>query len=291
MDEWIETAKKTLKQIIDNVKASNKGLKVRVSFVGYRDFEDKKRFEIHPFTEDLGKVKAFISKIDAEGGDDTCEDVQGGLYNCLNLNWTPGSTRQVFLICDAPCHGLQYHKKTVDDDYPLGSKDGHQLEDLMRSFHRENIEFTIVKLDSDCDAMIRVMTRCHPGVTVTDLEHATKTKSRDEVDKMFVHTASFILRAQVGRGKSSTTTLWDSAQLHVKDIFSCISYLKVTDLAADRVTVKNHLGGSWFISRDLIEREMWSADHFSQEVKCTMTDLSEILGKCKDTVFTVQFKK
>ena len=165
----------------------------------------------------------------------------------------------------------------------------------MRSFHRENIDFTIVKLDSNCDTMIRIMQQCHPKAIVTDLEHATKTKSRSEVDKMFVDTASFILRAQVGGSKSSSSgtkaPLWDPAQLQVTDVFSCASFVKVTAIDGNKVTVKNHLGGSWLISRDLIEREIWSADHFSQEVKCTMTDLSEILGNCKDTVFTVQFRK
>jgi len=46
MDEWIDRAKKTLKDIISNVKEGSEGLKVKVSFVGYRDIEDKVRFEI-----------------------------------------------------------------------------------------------------------------------------------------------------------------------------------------------------------------------------------------------------
>ena len=36
---------------------------------------------------------------------------------------------------------------------------------------------------------------------------------------------------------------------------------------------------------------MWSADHFEKEVKCGMTDLSDILEQCSDTIFKVQFKK
>lgn len=36
---------------------------------------------------------------------------------------------------------------------------------------------------------------------------------------------------------------------------------------------------------------MWSADHFEKEIKCTMTDLSEILETSKDTIFKVQFRK
>jgi len=38
-------------------------------------------------------------------------------------------------------------------------------------------------------------------------------------------------------------------------------------------------------------RDMDSADHFSQEVKCTMTELSIILQSCGDFIFKVQFRK
>ncbi len=37
MGSWIERSKVTLNEIIDAVKSQNTGLKVRVSFVGYRD--------------------------------------------------------------------------------------------------------------------------------------------------------------------------------------------------------------------------------------------------------------
>jgi len=36
---------------------------------------------------------------------------------------------------------------------------------------------------------------------------------------------------------------------------------------------------------------MWSADHFEKEVKCTMSDLSELIQSCSDTIFKVQFRK
>jgi len=36
---------------------------------------------------------------------------------------------------------------------------------------------------------------------------------------------------------------------------------------------------------------MWSADHFDKEIKCNMTDLSELIEQCSDTIFKVQFKK
>ena len=83
MSSWIERSKNTLKQIIDHVKSENPGLTVRVSFVGYRDIKDHKRFEISPFTGDIDATKAFIGKISASGGADMPEDVQGGFNKAL----------------------------------------------------------------------------------------------------------------------------------------------------------------------------------------------------------------
>jgi len=53
MSSWIQRSKDTLKVIIDNVKADNPDLEVRVCFVGYRDIRVKPRFSIHEFTSDL----------------------------------------------------------------------------------------------------------------------------------------------------------------------------------------------------------------------------------------------
>jgi hypothetical protein len=133
--------------------------------------------------------------------------------------------------------------------------------------------------------MVKIMKEHHPRLNITDLADASKTKSAEEVTKMFVESASYILRATVGGGKKSPGAgkrktsksgkpLWDDKKLQVDDFFSCISYLHVTAIDGNQITVKNHLGGSWFITKDLLHRDMWSADHYEKEVKCTMTDLS-----------------
>lgn len=75
MNSWIARSKDTLKEIIDKVKHENEGLTVRVAFVGYRDIKDTERFTIQEFTEDVEKVKNFISKTQATGGADMPEDV------------------------------------------------------------------------------------------------------------------------------------------------------------------------------------------------------------------------
>lgn len=123
---------------------------------------------------------------------------------------------------------------------------------------------------------------------------------------MFVESTSFILRAAVGgaagakggSGKSARKAaaktgppLWDPKKLEVGDNFSCVSYLNVTKIEANQVTVNNHQGGSWIMSKDLLVKDALSADHFEKEVKCNMTDMSEILEMCRDTIFKVSFKK
>ena len=88
--------------------------------------------------------------------------------------------------------------------------------------------------------MIAAMQKNHTALQVTDLASATMTKSAEEVTKMFVESASYILRASVGGkakgGKSGSSgrkaakvgkPLWNPKKLEVSDIFSCISYLKV----------------------------------------------------------------
>ena len=141
------------------------------------------------------------------------------------------------------------------------------------------------------------MQKNHPQCQITDLASATKSKSAEEVTKMFVESASYILRASVGGNGKKTSSgreaakngkpLWDPKSLAVDDFFSSISYLKVEKIDGNQITVNNHIGGSWFITKDLLTRDMWSADHFDREVKCGMTDLSQILEQCSDTIFKV----
>jgi hypothetical protein len=111
---------------------------------------------------------------------------------------------------------------------------------------------------------------------------------------------SFILRATMAskglgfeehKDAVSNEPLWDAKQLAVGQHFSCISYLRVDAIKNDKVTVQSQRGGAWHMSRDLLERDCWSADHFEREVTCSMTELASVLCQCRDTVFTVGFRK
>ena len=95
------------------------------------------------------------------------------------------------------------------------------LEDLLKEYKSKEIKFTAIKLDPSCNKMCKIMQSTYPGLQVTDLGNAvTAGKSKAEVDKMFVDSASYILRAATGgstggskkaakRSASSTKPLWD----------------------------------------------------------------------------------
>ena len=91
----------------------------------------------------------------------------------------------------------------------------------MKTFAAKNINFTIVKVNNKCDAMIKVMQANYDSpslkMNVTDLADAVKNKSSAEVTKAFVNAASFMLSVALGgTGKSEAkfvrkgTPLWDT---------------------------------------------------------------------------------
>merc|ERR1712135_21145 len=96
-------------------------------------------YSIMDFSYHTGAVKDFTSSQRASGGGDTPEDVQGGLYQALQLNWLENSIKVAYFCADAPCHGKQYH--TCADDFPEGSPFGetHILENLVQEFSDRQI--------------------------------------------------------------------------------------------------------------------------------------------------------
>ena len=66
MKKWIEKSKENLKEIINTVKAKScPQAKVRVGYVGYRDFGDigdEQHFDVLNFTEDIIRAKEKIGR-------------------------------------------------------------------------------------------------------------------------------------------------------------------------------------------------------------------------------------
>jgi hypothetical protein len=86
----------------------------------------------------------------------------------------------------------------------------------------------------------------------------------------------FILTASQSEDEEMTS-LWDNSQLGIGKFFSSVTYLKVTDIQGNKVTVMNKRGESWIMSKNLLAKEWWAADHYSKEVKCSMTELASLI--------------
>jgi hypothetical protein len=115
---------------------------LRVSFVLYRDYDDPNTDSDKGcnFTTDFsGKSSTFIralSAVRAKGGADAAEDVFTGLQRVANLDWQ-ARNRLLVHICDAPCHGTQFHdfptgKLAEWDNYPNGDKFGRDVGNLLK---------------------------------------------------------------------------------------------------------------------------------------------------------------
>ena len=94
---------------------------IKLGFLAYRDIEDKKRFEIHPFTDDIHSLEKFIEKLIANGGGDTPEDVIGALQKASEFQFSKEGMNMIMLFCDAPCHGKYYHNEqdNIRDDHEV----------------------------------------------------------------------------------------------------------------------------------------------------------------------------
>lgn len=127
MDEWIDAAKYGVSQVAE-MSCRLSGVSCRFAFVGYRDYDEDERYSILDFTSDFTEFGKFLKHVQARGGFDECEDLLGGMGEALRLQWQ-SDVRTLYLVCDAPCHGKEYHGGMAYDEYPIVP--GHLAADVL----------------------------------------------------------------------------------------------------------------------------------------------------------------
>ena len=158
MGTWLNEAKKSVKNITEEILDNNPGSKIRISFIGYRDFMDAKQKRIYhskEFTEDINDFNKFLSRLDCYGGGDEPEDVVGALKVGLDMDWQ-SNAKYAVLVCDAPCHGKKYHDISYDK-FEDGDPDGTLLEDVMKKFYEKGITFYCIEIDKNTSKMFNIM--------------------------------------------------------------------------------------------------------------------------------------
>ena len=155
---FLSETKRNIKKITEEISEHNPGSKIRLGFVGYRDFdtkEEKREYEIINFTEDIDNFITSIKNFECYGGGDQPEDIAGGLNQALKMDWK-STARYVVLVCDAPCHGAKYHDIYIDT-FKEGDPAGYQIEDLMQKFKDMNITFYCVEINNTTKKMFDIM--------------------------------------------------------------------------------------------------------------------------------------
>ena len=158
MGVWLEEAKKSIKNIIEEITDNNPGSKIRISFIGYRDFieiNEERKYYSKEFTENIDDINNYISTLNCTGGGDIPEDIVGALNLAFNMKWE-SNAKYAILVCDAPCHGRKYHNVSYDR-FELGDPNGTTLEDIMKKFYEKGITFYCLEIDSSTEKMFKIM--------------------------------------------------------------------------------------------------------------------------------------
>jgi len=158
MEKYIKETIDKIKLVINQLKETLPDAKLKISFVGYRDFGDAKQIEYLDFVEDVNEFVKFVSKIKPSGGDDICENVFGGMEQTLKLNWK-SSVKMVYHILDAPQHGTMYYRakqnvKNSWDEYPKGNPERNDYHnELLEKFCQNQIWYVVAKCNDTVDEM------------------------------------------------------------------------------------------------------------------------------------------
>eukprot|EP01084_Bolivina_argentea_P219396 372118_1 len=120
MKPWIDEIKNGIVRIINQLKNTYGIGKLRLSFIGYRDYDDEnnnlgeKRIEKLKFTCDIFEFESYIKSIKCIGGGEAAEDVLGGILESISGILWEAPIRILYHICDAPPHGICYHNYFED---------------------------------------------------------------------------------------------------------------------------------------------------------------------------------
>ena len=159
MEAFLSEAKHNIKKITEEIWDTNPGAKIRLSFIGYRDFNckgDKRDYEIINFTDNIDKFIWEIKKLECYGGEDQPEDIAGALNEALKLDWK-SNAKYIVLVSDAPCHGNKYHDINIEDNFSEGDPDGLIIEDLILQIKKLDITFYCVEINETTKIMFDIM--------------------------------------------------------------------------------------------------------------------------------------
>ena len=159
MKQWLDFVKAKVVAIANAVKKDPRVVRVRLAFVGYRDYvyPADQRYVIINFIDNAEQFALSIRDVPALycTGNDEPEDLLGGLNACLTkLDWQ-SKCKIVILITDAPCHGGKDYHDLKENPNNASYKDPLRPDTLLRAMSdRFAIDLTFCRIKSDTDRMV-----------------------------------------------------------------------------------------------------------------------------------------
>jgi hypothetical protein len=172
MSGHINAAKEQVKEIVNDILFAFLGeAEIRIAVVGYKDHGDSPNIEALDFTTDANRVRSFIDALRATGGNDTPEDMLGGIRRALNSTWK-NQSKVIIHIADAPPHGrvnhdlvrsqvcniklseyTDYSQSDASDTYATPGSEPHALhyEPLITQMIGLNINYALLRINNYTD--------------------------------------------------------------------------------------------------------------------------------------------
>jgi Mg-chelatase subunit ChlD len=107
MGGLIDAAKEKIWSIASTLAQAKQAPEIRMGLVAYRDRGDAYVTQVVDLSKDLDTMYATLMQFRADGGGDTPESVNQGLYDAVHrMSWSqdPQAYKVVFLVGDAPPH-------------------------------------------------------------------------------------------------------------------------------------------------------------------------------------------
>lgn len=244
MASYIDSVKSSITEIVRRIRRTNGNLNLRLAVVGYRDIRDEKRFEVLDFVDSVDVFQSFVGELVATGGGDAPEDVAGALQKANGLAWSQTS-RAVFLIADAPCHGTLFHSHSMDDDFPTGTPGIDVIKELKELLAKQEVRgsmsFNFGRITNHTDHMVSEFRREGAELDVVGLEDVKKVTAC--VTKT-VRKTIFKTMKTSGEGKSvAFASAPDVGSLLKGGVFSVLA--STTSVSLKRYSVLPTVSNDW----------------------------------------------
>lgn len=155
---YLEDIKKNFNEMIKDICKKCPTATIFIGFIGYTDFSELDLGDQYidiDFTDKKEEISKKIENLEPHGGGDEPEDLAGAFDLALQKKWK-GFSRFAILATDAPCHGMEFHDKDMEDNYPTGDRYKRDIKKFVRLFAQKNISLFCLKIKNVTDIMFNI---------------------------------------------------------------------------------------------------------------------------------------